>query len=123
MLTEIRSHPNAKDAEQVELLTAMGASVEYIANHLRIEPDELSEHYPEQLKFGTEEANLRVAKVFFDFAVSGKHPVITLEWMRMKAKWGTPTPTTAISPEEMEEELRTAREKLTTLLNRESSAR
>lgn len=118
MLIELRSHPNDKDAEQVELLTAMGASLEYIANHLRISEEEVQLHYPAQLRHGSEEANLRVAKVFFDFAVSGKHPMLTMEWMRMKAKWGTPLPTATQTPEELEEETAQAKDKLLALLNR-----
>ena len=118
MLTELRPHPNPKDAEQVEILTALGASIEYIANHLHLEPADLEEHYPTQLKYGSEEANLRVARVFFEFATSGKHPVLTMEWMRMKAKWGTVTESAIQTPEEIEEETRVAREKLLTLINR-----
>ena len=118
MLTEVRPHPNPRDAEQVELLTAMGASLEYISKHLRMDLEDVTLHYPEELKHGTEEANLRVAKVFFDFAVSGKHPMLTLEWMRMKAKWGAPSSTSLQTPEELEEETNAAKEKLLSLLNR-----
>lgn len=117
-LTPIRDHPNPKDAEQVELLSALGATQEYIANHLRISVNELTDCYPTQLQLGPEEANLRVARVFFDLASSGRYPNITLEWMRMKAKWGAPTSSSAQTPEEIEEETNVAREKLLKLLNR-----
>lgn len=82
--------------------------------------DDLIFHYKDELTHGLEKANARVARIFFEFATSGKHPMLTLEWMRMRAKWGAPAQQTSLTPEELEEETRVAREKLTTLLNREA---
>ena len=117
-LTVVRSHPNATDQEQVEHLSGMGASRSFIANHLHITQEELELHYPLQLNSGLEEANLRVARKFFEMASSGRFPLMTVQWMKMRANWSEATPTSSISPEELEEERLQAQEKLLTLLNR-----
>ena len=117
-LTVVRSHPNPIDQEQVEHLSGMGASRPFIANHLHITQEELELHYPLQLNSGLEEANLRVARKFFEMASSGRYPLMTVQWMKMRANWSEATPTTSISPEELEEERLQAQEKLLTLLNR-----
>lgn len=114
----VRAHPNSLDAEQVEHLTAMGASREYIANHLHITPEHLEEVYPTQLATGLEEGNLRVAAKFFEMATDGKHPLLTVQWMKMRANWSDATPTSTITPEDLEQEKEMAQEKLLKLLNR-----
>lgn len=108
--------PNAKDRTQVEVLSGMGASLEYIAHHLRITLDELTTHYSAQLFHGREEANLRIAKTFFDMAESGVYPAATLAWMKMRAGWSDAPLPTATDTDETDIEV--AREKLTKLLNR-----
>lgn len=80
-------HPNRKDRTQVETLSGMGASAEFIASHLNITLAQLEEHYPHQLKHGPEEANLRVAQTLFDMATSGEHPQATVAWLKMRAGW------------------------------------
>lgn len=114
----VRPQPNPRDAEQVEHLTSMGASRKYIAAHLHISPDQLEQYYPAELETGLEEANLRVASKFYEMASSGKYPLMTVQWMKMRAKWSDATPTQSVSPEELEEERLLAQEKLLTLLNR-----
>ena len=114
----VRPQPNPRDAEQVEHLTSMGASRKYIASHLHLSIDDLELHYPSALETGLEEANLRVASKFYEMASSGKYPLMTVQWMKMRAKWSDATPTTSVSPEELEEERVAAEEKLLTLLNR-----
>jgi len=116
----IRPHPNARDASQVEVLTGMGATQEYIAAHLHITPQELQGYYPKELAHGLEEANLRVAQAFFEMATSGEHPQMTLAWMKMRAHW-TDSPTSN-SQEEPEVEVEEVRQKLLKLINRGSNA-
>lgn len=107
--------PNAKDRTQVEVLSGMGASPEYIAHHLKITLEELNTHYSPQLSLGREEANLRIAKTFFDMAESGNYPSATLSWMKMRAGWSeAPASTTT----EEDVDIDVAREKLQKLLNR-----
>lgn len=114
-------HPNKRDASQVEVLVGMGASEEFIASHLSLSTQELHEHYEKQLSSGREEANLQVAKTFFDLATSGDHPQITLAWMRMRAGWrDAPPPTTQSDQGDLDDDLRIARDKLEKLLNRGS---
>lgn len=117
-LRAVRSHPNDIDREQVEALTGMGASPEYIATHLSIPTADLLTHYPDELKKGQEEANVRVARVFFEMATSGRFPQMTVQWMKMRANWSEVTPTQTLTPEELEEEAHNAKEKLLKLLNR-----
>lgn len=114
-------HPNKRDASQVEVLTGMGASEEFIASHLSLSTQELHLHYKKQLETGREEANLQVAKTFFDLATSGEHPSITLAWMRMRAGWrDAPQTTTPADQGDLDDDLRIARDKLGKLLNRGS---
>lgn len=117
-IKEIRHHPNDQDAEQVEHLTSMGASRTFIAKHLSISNDLLESYYPSELETGLEEANLRVARKFFEMATSGKYPLMTIQWMKMRAKWSDALSTSSVTPEELEEERVQAEEKLLTLLNR-----
>lgn len=112
----IRPHPNPKDASQVEVLTGMGASPEYIAAHLHTTVEELQQHYPKQLTHGLEEANLRVAQAFFEMATSGEHPQMTLAWMKMRARWSD-NPISSAQPED-DVEVEEVRQKLLKLINR-----
>ncbi len=59
-------HPNKRDASQVEVLTGMGATREYIAHHLSLTIPELEQHYARSLRMGKKKANLRVPKPFLD---------------------------------------------------------
>ena len=118
MLREIRNHPNDRDAEQVEHLSGMGATPEYIASHLGISPESLTVHYPDQLQRGLEEANIRVARKFYEMASSGKYPAMTVQWMKMRANWSEAPSQQPLTPEQLEEEASEAKEKLLKLLNR-----
>jgi len=118
MLKEVRHHPNDTDAEQVEHLTGMGASPEYIASHLGVSADDIEQYYPDQLKRGKEEANIRVARAFYSMASSGKYPAMTVQWMKMRANWSEAPSERPLTPEELEEEAAEAKEKLLKLLNR-----
>jgi len=109
-------HPNKRDKGQVEVLSGMGATPQFIAAHLNLTLEELKQHYQKQLETGEEEANLQVARTFHEMATSGEHPTMTLAWMKMRAKWSE-APSTA-QTDDLEVELETAREKLLTLLNR-----
>ena len=108
-------HPNRKDRTQVEALSGMGATAEFIASHLNLSLDDLQKHYPHELQHGPEEANLRVARTLFDMATSGEHPQATVAWLKMRAGWSDVfTQKEEEDPSTQEE----AREKLLTLLNR-----
>jgi hypothetical protein len=108
-------HPNKRDRTQVETLSGMGATEEFIASHLSLSIEELRKHYNTELIHGQEEANLQVAKTLHEMATSGEHPAATIAWLRMRAGWtDTPLPTTEEDDSNEDE----AREKLLTLLNR-----
>jgi len=118
-MTTTPLHPNKRDAVQVEVMTGMGCSVEYISKHLNLSIEDLTTHYNKQLEHGQEEANLQVAKVFHDLATSGEHPAMTVAWMKMRGGW---TENIALqsstSTTEDSSSLDEAKEKLLKLLNR-----
>lgn len=113
----IPTHPNKRDAQQVEVLSGMGATAEFIATHLGLPLSDLTTHYSKQLQHGIEEANLQVAKVFHEMATSGEHPALTLSWMKMRAGWSDNTNPLSTQEEE-DTSLDEAKEKLLKLLNR-----
>lgn len=116
-MTTTPMHPNRRDAQQVEVMSGMGASPEYIAKHLNLPLSDLTEHYSKELTHGIEEANLQVAKVFHEMATSGDFPAMTLSWMRMRAGWNDQTNPLATQDED-DSSLDEAKEKLLKLLNR-----
>lgn len=120
-LKSVRTHPNHTDATQVEVMTGFGASPQHIASHLSLTIEELEYHYSDQLKFGIEEANLKVAQTFFEMATSGEHPQMTAMWMKMRAKW-TESPPPAKQEEEDETDMNELRHKLLRLMNRDPTA-
>ena len=113
-------HPNKRDASQVEVLTGMGATREYIAHHLSLTIPELEQHYARSLRMGEEEANLRVAQTFFDMATSKEHPQVTLAWMKMRARW---TDSLQSTQEEEDADIEATRQKLLKLINRSRDTR
>lgn len=100
--------------EQVEVMTACGASPQAIARELRIPLATLTSQYKEELDMGLELANAKVAKVFFDLATSGEHPTLTAKWMELRGGWSSSSSLSVTTSEESE----VAREKLLRLLNR-----
>jgi len=112
-------HPNKRDKGQVEVLSGMGASEDFIANHLSLSIEELHLHYRQQLQSGIEEANLQVAKTFHEMATSGEHPTMTLAWLKMRAGWSDAK---QAEEEDTTDYLAEAKEKLLKLLNRAHSA-
>ena len=111
----VSQHPNRRDTIQVETLSGMGATEEFIAAHLSLTTQDLHKYYGKQLEHGNEEANLKVAKTLFDMATDGEHPAATIAWLKMRAGW-TETPVTQTDTDDSTED--EAREKLLTLLNR-----
>lgn len=116
-MTVIPTHPNRRDAQQVEVMSGMGASPEYIAKHLNLSISDLTTHYSAPLQHGIEEANLQVAKAFHEMAISGVFPAMTLSWMKMRAGWNDNTNPLATADED-DSSLDEAKEKLLKLLNR-----
>lgn len=113
-------HPNRRDQEQVQVMTACGASPEHIAKHLNLNLNDLLCFYKVDLDFGLERANMEVARTFHKLASSGEYPNLTLAWMRMRAGWKD-----AINQKEPEEDTSDAeltRSKLVKLLNRGAKA-
>lgn len=108
-------HPNKKDSQQVEVLSGMGATPEFIAKELGLPLPDLQSYYAKELEHGPQEANLRVAQAFHRMASSGEFPTMTLSWMKMRAGWvdNSPPP-----PEDDTSSLDEAKEKLLKLLNR-----
>lgn len=96
-------------------MSGLGADPAHIAKHLNLTVEDLTRHYGKELDQGLDEANLQVARTFFDFATSGEHPQMTVLWMKMRANWSEAKTFTA---EEDDSDLDLARQKLLKLLNR-----
>lgn len=114
-------HPNRRDSKQVETLSGLGASLQYIATHLSLTLEDLQRHYQKELDYGREHANLEVAETFFDLARSGEYPQITAQWMKMRAGWTEAKLPDTLTDED-DESLSQAKDKLLTLLNRAHKA-
>lgn len=109
-------HPNPRDREQVKVMTACGASEEHVAAHLSLSVEDLKTYYRKEITYGVEEANMKVAKTFYELAVSGENPNLTLAWMRMRAGWKDAAVNSKPEEENLDAEL--TRNKLLKLLNR-----
>lgn len=103
--------------EQIQVMSACGLSPKAIAKELNIPLETLLSHYREDLEHGLEIANAKVAKVFFDLAVSGDHPTLTAKWMELRAGWASSSSLQITDHTDQD----VAREKLLRLLNRGSS--
>lgn len=115
-MTVISTQPNKRDRNQAEVLSGMGATEEFIADHLHLSIEELNLYYSKELKSGAEEANLQVAKTFHELATSGEHPQMTLAWMKMRAGWSDAKQEAEEGYDEDSASL--AKDKLLKLLNR-----
>jgi hypothetical protein len=112
MATIIPMHPNRETKEIVRVLSAAGASLQFIANETHLHPDDLTRYYQVDLDQGPEEANARVAQTFLHMATSGDYPQMTIAWMKMKAGWNDSNST----PEADEADLQASKDKLASLL-------
>jgi DNA-binding NarL/FixJ family response regulator len=110
---------NPKLAENIQVASACGLSPKAIAKEFGLQESTLLTHYREDLDHGLEVANAKVAKVFFDLAISGEHPSLTAKWMELRANWASSQNLTITN---VEEESEIAREKLLKLMNRTSAA-
>lgn len=97
-------------------MTACGASEEHVAAHLNLTVEDLQTYYRKEVTYGVEEANMKVAKTFYELAVSGENPNLTLAWMRMRAGWKDAAINSKPEEENLDAEL--TRNKLLKLLNR-----
>jgi hypothetical protein len=80
--------PTHKQREFVRTLTGYGFSQEMIARRIGIRsPKTLRKHFREELDKGSLDANATVAQTAFQMAISGKHPLMTMFWMKCRGGW------------------------------------
>lgn len=106
---------NSQLAENIQVASACGLSPKAIAKEFGLPLEILTTLYKEDLDHGLEVANAKVAKVFFDLAISGEHPQLTKSWMELRGGW---TPSSSL---QIQDNAEVAREKLLKLLNRSPS--
>lgn len=75
------------DLVDVESLAFYGVPLREIARMKGVSVDTLKAHAQEQIQQGRDKANITVAKVLLKMAVSGKHPNITILWLKQKSGW------------------------------------
>lgn len=76
-----------RSAGQVETMSALGFSVEEIALALNVRPGQLRQHYSRELDTAPLNANLQVARAFYDVAKSGQDWKASLSWLKNRAGW------------------------------------
>ena len=111
-------HPNARDREQVRVLSACGASPEFIAHEIGTSTEIVKHYYAKDISLGLEDANAQVALTFFKLANSGEHPQLTLAWLKMRAGWKEAGQSQIMDAPD----IAAAREKLNKLLERKQKA-
>jgi len=80
--------PTKQQREIVMALTAYGFSQKEIARKIGIRSAKtLRKHFREELDLGQLDANATVAQSAFQMAKSGKHPLMTMFWMKCRAGW------------------------------------
>ena len=102
-------------AESIQVASACGLSPKAIAKEFGLQLTTLTSLYKEDLEHGLEIANAKIAKVFFDLALSGDHPNLTSKWMELRGNWSS---SSTLNLSSSGEEAEAAREKLLRLLNR-----
>ena len=107
---------NPQLAENIQVASACGLSPKAIAKEFGLPLDTLTTLYRDDLDHGLEVANAKIAKVFFDLALSGDHPTLTTKWMELRGGW---TPSSNLNVQD-NSDAEVAREKLLKLLNRSS---
>lgn len=76
-----------RSAGQVETMSALGFSVDEIALALNVRPGKLRQHYARELDTAPLNANMQVAKAFYDVAKSGQDWKASLSWLKNRAGW------------------------------------
>lgn len=80
-------NPNAEQARTVSVMTCMGMEPKDIALALNIELKLLKKFYTKELTVSMHMANVMVAKVALQMAMSGQSADMTKFWLKTRAKW------------------------------------
>ena len=83
-----KMEPTQKQRELVRSLIAYGFSQDKIAREIGIRSAKtLRKYFRAELDLGELEANATVANAAYKMATSGRHPVMTMFWMKCRAGW------------------------------------
>jgi hypothetical protein len=80
-------NPTPHQAREVSVLTCMGLQPKDIALALNIELKLLKKYYTKELTVSHHLANVMVAKVALEMAMSGRNPDMTKFWLKSRAQW------------------------------------
>lgn len=81
-------NPSDEQRKKVKQLAACGFTHETIGQAIGVRsPKTLRKHFREQLDRGALEANANVALTGYQMAISGKHPLLTMFWLKCRLGW------------------------------------
>jgi len=80
--------PTDDQRRMVKSLEAYGLKQEQTANIIGLRSTKtLRKHFRKELTLGGPEANAKVAQTAYQMAISGKHPSLTMFWLKTRAGW------------------------------------
>ena len=80
--------PTEDQRKLVKSLAAYGLLQQQIANIIGLRSVKtLRKHLRKELTLGGPEANAKVAQTAYQMAISGKHPSVTMFWLKTRAGW------------------------------------
>jgi len=84
-----RFKPTPEERKMVEALSGYGVREDEIAQTLRdgIDPKTLRKHFRRELDQGAAKANAAVAQTAYKMAISGRHPAMTMFYLKCRAGW------------------------------------
>lgn len=87
--------PTEQQRSTVKSMAAYSIRQEEIARVIDLRSVKtLRRHFRRELDISATEANARVAQTAYQMATSGKHPQVTIFWLKSRAHWGDQSATT-----------------------------
>jgi hypothetical protein len=91
--------PNEEQRRMVKALAGYGVKQRQIAALLDLaSTTTLRKHFPEELRLGSLEAKAQMLGTLFKMAHSGRHPVMTMVWLKTRGGWRETGNQEAIEP-------------------------
>jgi hypothetical protein len=93
--------PTEEQRRMVKMLAGYGLKQQQIATLLDLaSTTTLRKHFAEELRQGALEAKAQMLGTLFKLAVSGRHPTLTMFWLKTRGGWSeTGNPEEAIEPD------------------------
>jgi hypothetical protein len=92
--------PTEEQRRMVKALAGYGVKQRQIAALLDLaSTTTLRKHFPEELRLGSLEAKAQVLGTLFKMAHSGRHPTMTMVWLKTRGGWSETGNQEAIEPD------------------------